>query len=244
MPFTLSHPAAVLPLNYLPKRLVSVTALAIGSMTPDFEYFIRMKVSSIYSHSWTGLFWFDLPLGLLIMLIYVFVIKDKLIAHLPKWLNRRFTGFGEKKYTPGFSSIVIISISILIGVASHILWDSFTHPSGYFVTHHRLLRHKIQVLHFHLELYNILQHLSTIIGALIIVYAIIRMPKGDRTSLSYKEIAYYWIKIAGIAVWVVLIRILAGLDIHQYGDITVTAISGSFIGLIIISATTKSTQAV
>ncbi|MEB0248571.1 DUF4184 family protein, partial [Mucilaginibacter sp. 5B2] len=61
MPFTISHPAVILPLNYLPKRFISLTALVVGSLTPDFEYFIRMKVQSDYSHTLPGLFWFDLP---------------------------------------------------------------------------------------------------------------------------------------------------------------------------------------
>jgi hypothetical protein len=42
MPFTFAHPAIVLPLKHLPKRWYSLTGLIIGSMTPDFEYFIRM----------------------------------------------------------------------------------------------------------------------------------------------------------------------------------------------------------
>lgn len=59
MPFTFSHPAIVLPLTSLPKRCISVTGFVIGSLTPDFEYFIRMKVKSEYSHTISGLFWFD-----------------------------------------------------------------------------------------------------------------------------------------------------------------------------------------
>jgi len=76
MPFTFSHPAIVLSLSYLPKRWVSMVGLIIGSMVPDFEYFMRMKVKSIYSHTWPGLFWFDLPLGLILMFIYQILVKD------------------------------------------------------------------------------------------------------------------------------------------------------------------------
>ena len=54
MPFTFSHPAIVLPLKYLPKKWFSFTGLIIGSMTPDFEYFLRMKVKSDYSHTLNG----------------------------------------------------------------------------------------------------------------------------------------------------------------------------------------------
>jgi hypothetical protein len=40
MPFTLAHPAIVVPLAL--QRLI-LSALIIGSMTPDLEYFIRLS---------------------------------------------------------------------------------------------------------------------------------------------------------------------------------------------------------
>ena len=43
MPFTFSHPAVILPATYLDKKYYCLSALIIGSMTPDFEYFIRMR---------------------------------------------------------------------------------------------------------------------------------------------------------------------------------------------------------
>jgi len=90
VPFTFSHPAAIVPLNYVAKEWLSLSALVLGSIVPDFEYFIRMKVLSIYSHTWVGLFWYDLPLALIILLVYTRFIKDKLIAHLPSGINVRF----------------------------------------------------------------------------------------------------------------------------------------------------------
>lgn len=71
MPFTFSHPGAVLPLNFLPKKYFSMTALVIGSMAPDFEYFFRMRAQSYYSHRWSGMFWFDLPWLLFLPLFFM-----------------------------------------------------------------------------------------------------------------------------------------------------------------------------
>src|ERR1700748_3056689 len=124
MPFTFSHPAIVLPLSKVSDRWVSITGLIIGSMVPDFEYFIRMKVKSIYSHTWSGLFWLDIPLGLLLVCIYQVLVKDKLIEHLPNALNRRFSKFlGISKSDFSSQYFVVVTISVLIGAASHILWD-------------------------------------------------------------------------------------------------------------------------
>jgi hypothetical protein len=56
MPFTFAHPAVVLPGGYLPKQWLSLTGLVVGSRTPDFEYFFRWRVLSLYSHTLAGIF--------------------------------------------------------------------------------------------------------------------------------------------------------------------------------------------
>ncbi|HMG06875.1 MAG TPA: DUF4184 family protein, partial [Mucilaginibacter sp.] len=43
---TFAHPAIVLSFKYFPKRWFSKTGLVIGSMAPDFEYFIRLRVKA------------------------------------------------------------------------------------------------------------------------------------------------------------------------------------------------------
>ena len=240
MPFTFSHPAVVLPLNRLSKRWISLTALVIGSLTPDFEYFIRMKVYSTYSHNWTGLFWFDLPLGLLLLMIYNYLVKNKLIGHLPVYFNKRFSQFKNSGRQYFGHNFLIILLCLLIGAASHIFWDSFTHPTGYFVVHHHFLSHKIIIQHFTIPVYNILQHLSTLMGIIIILYAINQLQPGETTKV--KQIAPYWIKVVVISALILLIRMLSGLKLHDYGDVIMSGISGLLIGLIIVSVITPDKQ--
>jgi Domain of unknown function (DUF4184) len=236
MPFTFSHPAIVLPLNYLPKRFFSLTALVIGSITPDFEYFIRMKMSAPYSHNWPGLFWFDLPLSLLLILVYNKVVKNKLIDHLPTHLNARFSGLKSSPKPYFKPNLIIVILSVLIGTASHLLWDDFTHWSGYFVIHIPVLTRKLLIFHHEIAVFKVLQHLSTLTGALVILYAITQLPVGKLTNSG--NIIYYWIKIAGITVLALVIRVFAGLNLQQYGDVIVSGISGIMIGLIIVSVIT------
>lgn len=90
MPFTFSHPAIVLPLTYLPKKWYSLTGLVIGSIAPDFEYFIRIKVQSNYSHTWFGLFYFNLPLGIILAFIFHNIVRNTLIQNTPIFLQQRF----------------------------------------------------------------------------------------------------------------------------------------------------------
>ncbi|MEP7093456.1 MAG: DUF4184 family protein, partial [Flavobacterium sp.] len=146
MPFTFSHPAIILPLKYLPGKWFSLTGLIVGSLTPDFEYFIRMKVQSNYSHTVYGIFWFDLPLAILLCFIFHNIVRDDLFKNLPKNIQSKTLVYTEFNWNNYFKrSWFIIVISTLIGIASHLLWDSFTHDHGYFVNKISLLRNSVSL---------------------------------------------------------------------------------------------------
>jgi hypothetical protein len=237
MPFTFSHPAIVLPLNYLPKRWLSLTALIIGSLTPDFEYFIRMKIESKYSHTLPGLFWFDLPLALLLMAIYNFVIKDRLIDNLPAFLNKRLSNFKNNSHPHTRYHLVVVIISILIGAGSHLLWDSFTHPTGYFVAHLSILRQPVYLMQHQFAWYNIIQHISSFVGACVIVSTIVRLPTEKGTESQ--RMARYWIVLSITMLAVTGLRICTGLSFQQPGNLIVTVIAGLLLGLIAASVFTR-----
>jgi hypothetical protein len=104
MPFTFSHAAIVLPLRLLPKKWFSLTALVIGSLTPDFEYFIRMKVQSNFSHTILGVFWFDLPFGILLAFLFHNIVRNSLFENLPLPLRSRFIAFNKFNWNRYFIS--------------------------------------------------------------------------------------------------------------------------------------------
>ncbi|NOW94529.1 DUF4184 family protein [Mucilaginibacter sp. SG564] len=243
MPFTFAHPALVLPLKQLPKRWISMTALVMGSMVPDFEYFFRMRVRSIYSHTLSGLLWFDLPVGLLLFLVYHKIVKDKLIDHLPIQLKQRlskFKGNTQSGVSPEY--IAVIVISILIGSTSHLLWDSFTHPAGYFVMAIPVLTYTIHIGDHQLYGYKLAQHASTVLGGAAILWALLIIPKDISSNVN--DISGYWLKVLSITIAVTTIRLICGLNYHEYGNLVVTSIAGMFIGLVVVSYqhTTEASQ--
>ena len=102
-------------------------------MTPDFEYFIRMRDYSKYSHTLAGMFWFDVPLGLALIFIFHNVVRNTLIEYLPFSLNVRFSVFEKFNWNTYFGkNIIVVLISLIVGIASHLFWDSFTQDGGYF----------------------------------------------------------------------------------------------------------------
>ena len=234
MPFTLSHPALVLPLKYLPNRWFSMTGLIIGSLTPDFEYFFRMSTKSIYSHPIVGLFWFDLPLGILLCFLYHDLIRNSLFEDLPRFLRSRFSNFKQFAWNEYFkSSWIIIILSIFIGGVSHIFWDSFTHAHGYFVQFIPALSNKVSLFGWQIPIFKVLQHASSLIGGLVILFAIARIPIdiGIRVQFNLK----YWSLIILITCIIIFLRFFNGIDLKSYGNIFMTIISAGLIGLTLTS---------
>ncbi|MBN8572431.1 MAG: DUF4184 family protein [Candidatus Kapabacteria bacterium] len=238
MPFTFSHPAIVLPLTFLPRPWFSLTGLVIGSLTPDFEYFLRMRIKSNYSHTIDGLFWFDLPLGLLLAFLFHNIVRDRLFDNLPTFLKSRFSIFRQFDWNSYFKhNWLVVTISILIGAASHIFWDSFTHEHGYFVQTIPELQNSVGFFGRQIPILKILQHSSTLLGGLVIAFAIYRLPT-DKTvneNVSLK----YWAILVGLTLTIISVRLVSGLDFKQYGDVIVTAISAGLISLIITSWLTR-----
>ena len=232
MPFTFSHPAIVLPLTFLPRQWLSLTGLVIGSLTPDFEYFLRMRIKSDYSHTIDGLFWFDLPLGLLLAFLFHNIVRDRLFDNLPIFLKSRFSAFKQFDWNGHFiKNWFVVVISILIGASSHILWDSFTHDHGYFVQTIPALQNSVDFLNRQIPILKILQHSSTLFGELVIAFAIYKLPinKPENENVNLK----YWTILAGLTLTIISVRLLSGLDFKQYGNVIVTAISAGLISLIL-----------
>lgn len=215
MPFTFSHPAAVLPLSLIPKKWISVTALVIGSITPDFEYFFRMEHDSIYSHTWAGIFWFDLPLGLLLVYLFNYLIKTELIENLPLFLNRRFSEFAFlKRDLNNAKNLLLVLISLIIGIVSHIIWDKVTHKTVDFINQE--------------EHYTVFWEANSVVGAAVIAAVVLNMRKGKNTQRS--NIFLFWLPVALIALAVIYLKYLSASDVRELG---ISGIVGFFTGLIL-----------
>jgi len=233
MPLTFSHPALILPAKYLPERWVSMTGLIVGSVTPDFEYFIRMKVESEFSHTWIGMFWFDLPLALLLTFIYHYIVRNALICNLPVFLKKRLSRYLDFNWINYFKhNYFKVIICLLISITTHLFWDSFTHPHGSFVKIIPLLRQNVSLFGFHIPVYNLLQHISSLGGAVVVIYAIMRIPREVKYAKSHAP-GYYWLIVIGTGVVVANIRLLTGLYYGEYNNIAISAISGMLLGSII-----------
>jgi hypothetical protein len=158
VPFTLAHPAVVVPL----RRWGVLSALVVGSMTPDTVYFLPLRVSQPASHSIAGVFWFCLPVGLLAYAVFHLLLKVPAVALLPVAVQRRLP-----TVTPGFPpvSAIAVVLSIVVGALTHVGWDAFTHAETLPVRVLPSLRtHLFTISDFEVAVWKLLQHASTIAG--------------------------------------------------------------------------------
>ncbi len=166
MPFTLSHPAAILPLR---RKGLVFSALVIGSMAPDFNYFIPYMPEKSFTHSIPGIFLFCIPVGFIVLFLFHKTLKQPFLSLLPENHRLRLLNFSS-----GFSflpprRLFLILFSMFLGVLTHLLWDSFTHLYGWGVIAFPFFQQPlIHIGSRGIALYTVLQHLSTAIGLVII----------------------------------------------------------------------------
>jgi hypothetical protein len=234
MPFTFSHPAIILPAAVIPKKYFSWTGLIIGSMTPDFEYFIRMNDFSEYSHKLSGVLWFDIPLGLLLAFIYHEIVRDSFISNLPKILRIRLSTFCNLNWAAYFKkNWLVVLFSLLIGSLSHILWDGFTHNVGYFVHIFAWLQYPIPFMRSSYHLYLILQYVSSVIGGIAILIAIMRLPKEENNTRSFNP--NYWIFVTLISIIGFMFKAFVGFDSNTLHHAIIVVIASGLLAITVTS---------
>ncbi|GAB3600823.1 DUF4184 family protein [Microbacterium tumbae] len=134
MPFTPSHAVVALPFVRTP---LIPAAIAIGAMTPDLPLFVRgIGLGYGFTHDDANIMWTTfIALGL--FLIWRALLRPAARELSPVWLARRLPsewdqsagsavtaaiGVGQR---PFFSLLLVVSL--MLGVLSHIVWDLFTH---------------------------------------------------------------------------------------------------------------------
>ncbi len=177
MPFTLSHPVAAIPLKKYLGDYGGLSALFIGAMVPDFVYMLPPEFVYYYrltSHSLMGLFKVCLPMGILFFYLYHLFMAPVIVATFPAPLRRRLPPHLCQGQCPPMNNAHAIIISILIGAATHIIWDAFTHHDG-IPEHIELLRTPLMTLdNWEIMPFRVIQHVSTVLGLMLLLWWIWR----------------------------------------------------------------------
>jgi len=180
MPFTLAHPAAVLPLRRV--RLLRTVPLVIGAMAPDVQYFLPWRIAKhlpevtqtyFGSHTFFGTFTFDLPLAFMSLLL-IWLLRVPLTAPLGAQAAAKCRTALERFGSQSLNW-ALAPLSILIGAWTHLAWDSFTHPQGWLVSRISALSAPVSFFGYTGELCHVLQYVSSVFGLAVMAIWFVRL---------------------------------------------------------------------
>lgn len=171
MPWTFAHPAAVLPLRRIGSLDLPMSCLVVGSLIPDLGYYIGRYDLAAFAHTMGGLAHFCVPAALFAVFLLT-RFRSMLTAPLPQPHRAAFESLPDLELR-SVSGALRMAIAVFAGVLTHIVWDSFTHSSGLAVRAISALRDELGTVSGRtFRVYNILQHVSTLLGvvALLVAY--------------------------------------------------------------------------
>ena len=130
MPFTISHSAAVLPFARPLARWRLLSAALIGSMVPDFGWFLPWRPARFETHSLDALLTFCLPVGLASYWLFQRLIRTPIMELLPPGAYARWRWSEAPADYKSLKQWLLAGCGILAGAVTHLVWDAFTHEGG------------------------------------------------------------------------------------------------------------------
>ncbi|MFD4644655.1 DUF4184 family protein [Lentzea sp. NPDC058436] len=179
MPFTLAHPAAVLPL----RRWLWFPGLVAGAVAPDVGYYLPV----LPTHDVLGG-----SLAAAVLLLVGRLLLPSLMALAPAFVRVRVSRPGD------FRRPFVRALSVVVGVLTHLLWDAFTQTDGWFVQRWDWLDVSVAGPH---RLYNVIGYVSSAGGMALLAWTAARCPKGqDWPARAGASKYWFWIFVGAVAI--------------------------------------------
>jgi hypothetical protein len=228
LPITPAHAAAAWPLHAVSRRL-PLAALVIGTFAPDLEYALRLEPVGKFGHSPLGLVVFCIPITLLLFWGWRALVRPTLTPLLPAGLRR-----AAEAPEPGRRTDVVplAIVAALLGAASHVFWDGFTHETGWAVALIPFLSRSSS--QFQLYWFKLAQYASSLVGMLVILLWIAltlrRAPAEDRAFAPGQRTRLARVVLFVAAVTLAITAANASVASNLYGKLGRAAV-GAEVGL-------------
>jgi hypothetical protein len=242
MPFTPAHAMAVLP--GLRVRWLEPTCLVIGSMAPDFEYFVRGELVGRFGHTFVGMWIWGVPVTLALAVLFHGVVKWPLLVALPA---RATAVFGAPLFPRRGSATIAGRLAAMIaaaalGNATHLLWDGVTHSNGAIARRVAALgvSYDVPVLG-DMAVHRIIQHASSVVGLIGVGWYLARRWRRARPAEVVAPRGRVRVVFAGaIAAGTAgLLYRLSRMHVDDPGSLIAGTISGVLAGSIVASLLTR-----
>jgi hypothetical protein len=198
VPFTPSHAAAVLPFLRTP---LPASALVVGSITPDLPYYLPGD-PGLLTHTATAVLTTDLALGAAAWALWHAVLAAPALAASPAGLRARLAGvpLGLRRRVSSPAAVGRTLLALLLGAATHVLWDEFTHARRWGAEHIPAL----QEVYGPLYGYAWAQQVSTALGGLVLAVWLVRWWRRTPARDPARRPATWWawVVVAGAGLFV------------------------------------------
>jgi hypothetical protein len=239
MPWTFVHPAAVLAFRkYFANRHL-FGALVVGSISPDFGYYVGCFGMATTAHTLPGLLIVCLPTGLA-LLVLIRILHRPVANLLPQPHRQAILSLPLMPQLGSPMTVLYISAAIILGAVTHNIWDSFTHRAGYVVARWSPLQMPAFMLGTKtFWVFEVLQHASTTIGLIIVVAAYFRWLRAtDRGTAVPDSISDGW--RYGILISLTVVSLVLAIPVaHAVSATSVGPVNSTlFVVRYVICATT------
>ena len=211
MPFTISHAAAVLPFTRPLARWRLLSAAVIGSMVPDFGWFMPWRPARFETHSLDALLTFCLPVGMASYWVFQLLVRTPIMELLPPGAYARWHWSKAPADYRSLKQWIWAACGLLAGAITHLVWDGFTHEGGRGVRMLPILEEPVAYIDGHpLGGLRFVQDLNSLIG-LIAVFLVVAyglrpgraadatLPRRLRAGERYAWIAAYVLVAAALS---------------------------------------------
>ena len=140
MPFTLAHTIIASPISKLTRNKLPIMALAIGSMTPDLSRLISTEFA-LQSHEWKQIFQQNLLLGLFFSALWYLLYRPTLF----RWFSIQ-DHLNIKNFSQRVRFIFYCCIALMLGNATHNIWDGLTHLDSRTLWHFDWMQYQFSFL--------------------------------------------------------------------------------------------------
>jgi hypothetical protein len=183
----MAHAVAAIPLRRFKNSFMVPVALVIGTMIPDLAYFLPKEVVLVNSHSLLGIFLFCVPFGIAAYFFFYLLVSPVGFAMCPAMLQSRLPACWATGST-SFASLPNITISVVLGGLTHLVWDAFTHVNGSVVLVFEFLARPLFTWGgYTFYVYKLLQHGSTAFGLVVLTVFAIKWFKQTPPNIFTRE---------------------------------------------------------
>jgi hypothetical protein len=211
VPFTPSHAAAVLPFV---GTALPASALVIGSVAPDLPYYLPVDLPWD-THTAAAVVTVDLLLGGFAWVVWHGLLAEPALAGAPRALRARLADvpLGLARRVRSARELLLAALALVVGAATHVLWDEFTHAGRWGTEHLPALARDWGPL----PGYRWLQYASGLLGGAALLLWLVRWwRRAPQAQLPARPAAWpAWAAIAGAGLLAGVAGALAAPDVWR-----------------------------